>query len=642
MFKIKFKSAALIASIVLGTYLPTVKAQDGQAGTESNFHLGFGARALSTGRAFTAVADDPSAIFWNPAGLELVYQQSLTFFHTSLPEGTMYNFLSYAFPTLNIGTIGFAIGRMGTGDIVSRDIDQNRGDQTFSWDEYQAFISYAKKLPWNFTSGATVRVIRRGFSNLNTELYNGSLIDYGVGFDLGFMYTPEGFTSPFLQDWNFGLNIRNLFAPQLKEGEQVDAFPLSIRFGILRKLYFSSGGNNVNVMLDMDYSQERDMIFNMGLEYKFRELGMLRAGFDGNSPTFGAGAKYSFMQIDYAFGGSKYSGIISPLHSVSLTFNFGLNRDELFEIVEAKRQAEEERIIAEIREKDRKKFIGEHMEKANDYFDNGDWLDAIVEYQQVISQDPFNNRAQIMIDSADVKLQGQIQERQNKAVEEAVDKERAEMTQQFVNERFEKGRLLLEQKLYTEALIEFNRALERAPGDETIIGAINTTKRRLNQEITNLVQASRKEYQNGNYSEALRLLTEARLLGGDNEQIQNEVEILAQRYKLAQKIQQGLGLYEIGEYDEALQIFEEAMKIDPSDELVRQYYERAKVETEGKTEEMPPNVERRYLEGIDKFVKGKYKEAIEIWEEIRKEYPYNKKIIKAIEGARERMERAQK
>jgi len=311
------------------------------------------------------------------------------------------------------------------------------------------------------------------------------------------------------------------------------------------------------------------------------------------------------------------------------------------EIVEAERQAEEERIIADIREKDRQKFIAEHMQKANEYFESGEWLDAIVEYQQVISQDPFNNRAQIMIDSADTMLQSQIQERQNQAIEEALDKERAEINQQFVNERFERGRLLLEQKQYTEALIEFNRALERAPGDETIIGAINTTRRQLNQEVSNLLQASRREYQNGNYSEALRLLTEARLLGGDNEQIQNEVEILSQRYKLAQKIQQGLGLYEIGEYDEALQIFEEAMSIDPSDELVRQYYERTKIETEGKTEELPPNVERRYLEGIDKFVKGRYKEAIEIWEEIRQEYPYNKKIIKAIEGARERMERAQ-
>ena len=142
----------------------------------------------------------------------------------------MFNFISYAFPTLNIGTIGFAIGRIGTGDIVARDFNYNTSDQKFSWDEYQAFISYAKKLPWNVTSGATVRIIRRGFSNLNTELYSGDLIDYGVGFDLGFMYTPSGFTSPFLQDWNLGLNIRNLFAPQLKEGDQVDAFPLSIRF----------------------------------------------------------------------------------------------------------------------------------------------------------------------------------------------------------------------------------------------------------------------------------------------------------------------------------------------------------------------------------------------------------------------------
>jgi cytochrome c-type biogenesis protein CcmH/NrfG len=84
------------------------------------------------------------------------------------------------------------------------------------------------------------------------------------------------------------------------------------------------------------------------------------------------------------------------------------------------------------------------------------------------------------------------------------------------------------------------------------------------------------------------------------------------------------------------------MSIDPTDELLRQYYEKAKIETEGKTEELPSNVERRYLEGVDKFLKGKYQEAITIWEEIRKEYPYNKKIIKAIEGAKERMEKAQK
>jgi tetratricopeptide (TPR) repeat protein len=643
MFSIKLKSILLLSTILVAGLTSICLAKDeGQAGLESNFHLGFGARAISMGRAFTAVADDPSAIYWNPAGLESVYQQSFTVFYTTLYEGGTYSFISYAFPTLNIGTLGFAIGRIGIGGIPNIDSDARPIDKDGSHDEYQAFLAYAKKLPWNITSGMTVRVIRRGFSNLNNDLYQGNYIDYGVGFDMGFMYSPEGFTSMFLQNWNFGLNIHNLFSPQLKEGEEVDAFPLSIRFGILRKLYFSNGGNNINVMLDFDYAQDRDLFFNMGLEYKFKELGMLRAGLDGSSPTFGAGAKYSFMQIDYSFGGSKYSEIFSPLHSVSLTFNFGLNRDELYEIVEAKRRAEEERLIAEIREADRRKFIAEHMQKADEYFTNTEWLDAIVEYQQVISQDPFNNRAQIMIDSADVMLQAEFTARQNKAIEEALDKERAEINQQFVNERFERGRLLLEQKLYTEALIEFNRALERSPGDETILGAISTTRRRLDQEITSLLQASRREYQSGNYSEALRLLTDARLLGGDNAEIQNEIEILNKRYKLAQKIQQGLGLYEIGEYDQALQVFEQAMSIDPTDELLRQYYEKAKIETEGKTEELPSNVERRYLEGVDKFLKGKYKEAITIWEEIRKEYPYNKKIIKAIEGAKERMEKAQK
>jgi len=643
MFSIKIKSKLLLATILIVLFTSFCLAKDeGQAGTESNFHLGFGARAISMGRAFTAVADDPSAIFWNPAGLESVYQQSFTFFHAPLYEGATFSFISYAFPTLNIGTLGFAIGRIGVGGVPNRDEDQVLYDNNASRDDYQGFISYAKKLPWNFTGGMTVRIVRSGFSGTNNGIYQGDYIDYGVGFDMGFMYTPEGFTSIFLQDWNFGLNIRNLFSPQIKEVEEVDTFPLSIRLGILRKLYFSNGGNNVNIMLDFDYSQDRDLFFNMGLEYKFKELGMLRAGIDGSSPTFGAGAKYSFMQIDYAFGGSKYSKILSPIHSFSLTFNFGLNRDELQEIVEAKRQAEEERVIAEIREADRQKFISDHMKKADEYFGNSEWLDAIVEYQQVISQDPFNNHAQIMIDSADVKLQAQFDARQNEAIEVALDKERAEMNQKFVNERFERGRLLLEQKLYNEALIEFNRALERSPGDETIIGAITTTRRQLNLEITNLLQASRREYQSGNYSEALRLITDARLLGGDNAEILNEVEILSQRYKLAQKIQQGLGLYEIGEYDQALQIFEQAMSIDPSDELLRQYYEKTKVETEGKTEELPSNVERRYLEGIDKFLKGKYQEAITIWEEIRKEYPYNKKIIKAIEGAKERMERAQK
>ncbi len=37
--------------------------------TGSDLGMGIGARAMSMGGAFTAVADDASAVFWNPAGL---------------------------------------------------------------------------------------------------------------------------------------------------------------------------------------------------------------------------------------------------------------------------------------------------------------------------------------------------------------------------------------------------------------------------------------------------------------------------------------------------------------------------------------------------------------------------------------------
>ena len=100
--------------------LPAISAAqqgNGQGGTRSNFNFGFGARAMGMGNAFVALADDPTALYWNSAGLDHIYQQSLTFFHASLPEGGLYDFLGYAYPTLDLGTFALGIGRLGTGGI---------------------------------------------------------------------------------------------------------------------------------------------------------------------------------------------------------------------------------------------------------------------------------------------------------------------------------------------------------------------------------------------------------------------------------------------------------------------------------------------------------------------------------------------
>lgn len=621
--------------VIASLLVPGLKAQDG--GTESPFSLGFGAKALGLGQAYTALADDPTAVFWNPAGLEFIKSQSATFFHTSLIEGASYDFLGYAYPTIDIGSFGFGIARYGVSDIEERDIFTNLNGK-FSNEEYMVFFSYAKSLPWfDLTPGISVRWLRQGFSNLSS----GDLVESGVGADLGLMYTPKWLGNAFVQDWTFGMNIQNLFAPQLKVGDQIDDYPLTAKIGLLKKIRFSGTGA-VNILFDINHSQNRDIKFHFGSEYDFRDMGKVRIGFNGSNLAFGVGGKYSIFEIDYGFGAAKYSNFFDPMHEFSITVNFGLTRNDLFEIAELKRIENEDRIKKEIREADKQDFIAEHLVSADKFFSEQKYLDAVVEYQQVISAEPFHFRAGVMLDSSNALLQQKFDQRQSLAVKDALDKDRASADSMFVQLHFDRGRSLLDQKQFVEAMIEFNIALERNPQNQILQNSIATTQRRIAQEVNSIIQKSRDEFQNQNYSEALRLIGDARLLGGTDGQLQNEIETLASRIKLQENIQKGLLLYDVGNYDDALKVLEEALTLDPQNSLVKQYLERTRIETSTQQEEMDPETEKKFLKGVNSFLGGRYTEAIEIWEEILQKQPYNKRVLESISNARERLKNINK
>jgi tetratricopeptide (TPR) repeat protein len=612
---------------------------DGQAGTRSLFNFGFGARAMGLGNAFVALADDPTAVYWNTAGLDHIYRQSVTLFHASLYGGALYDFIGYAYPTLDIGTFAAGLARIGVGDIIETDKNNwDFGGNTFSMEKYRLYFGYGLRLPWDLSGGLAIKVERSAFTG--TVRY-GDDIGVGIGLDLGIMYRPTFSNSSYLRDWSVGINVQNLFSPQIKEGRQADILPLSLKFGLMRTIRFVGGGNGLNVLLDLDMSPDTDIGFSFGTEYSYKGMGKVRLGYNNTGIALGAGVEYSMFQIDYAFNNPSTDGILDPIHRISLSVNFGMNRDEMFEIVEELRRIEEERIITEIREADKQKFIADHLQKADAYFQEKSYLDAIVEYQQVIGADPFHQHAKIMLDSANLSLDQELEQRQNQAIVAALDKDRAEADRQFIEEHYNKGRLFLDKKQYTEALIEFNLALERDPDNQTVRSGIRTTNRRLGEDINSLVRRARSEFEKQNYSEALRLLSEARLLSSDDTQVKKEVDTLVERVKLQENIQKGLMLYDIGQYDDALGIFEAILEQDPSNPLIQQYYTRSKIEALSEKEQMDPETERRYLEGVDKFLLGKYREAIDIWEEIIKDHPYDKKVLEAIKGAQERLERLQ-
>ena len=79
-----FKSIFLLA-LSIGTIGTAFAESAGQAG--AYLKMGVGARALGMGSAFTAVADDSTASFWNPAGLAKMKKPEASFMHANLING---------------------------------------------------------------------------------------------------------------------------------------------------------------------------------------------------------------------------------------------------------------------------------------------------------------------------------------------------------------------------------------------------------------------------------------------------------------------------------------------------------------------------------------------------------------------------
>jgi tetratricopeptide (TPR) repeat protein len=356
--------------------------------------------------------------------------------------------------------------------------------------------------------------------------------------------------------------------------------------------------------------------------------------------AIGAGLNYSFMQIDYSFGSSTADGNFPPTHRFSLTFYIGKSREEQIKIAEDARIQREKELVARTRAEERQNLIEEKMSKGKEYLTDKRYFDAYYEFKDIIAVEPFNQTANALMDSANNMIQQELEQQREAEIAQATNKLIAEENRSFIKLHFEKGQLLLQNNQYTDALVEFNLALERAPRDSNIVEAIATARRRLEDRVRELESSGREEFQRGNYSTALQILSQALILAPEDPQLQERINALANRIKIQSYMQDALQLYDFEEYDKALSLLEEALKLDPSNARLKQLIERTK-RGMGRTieEEMNLEAERRYLKAVDSFLAGRYEEALRLWKELQKEYPYSKKLRDAINRAEERIKR---
>jgi hypothetical protein len=136
-----------LAAVLLLAAAPAARALQTTVGTAAADFLtiGAGARSLGMGGAYTAIAQGPEAIYWNPAGLAAMTGPEATYSLTQLPAGITHDYAAVAAPVSWLhGDLGFAFTELAQPslDLVTAS-NQNVG--TFSPHSEAYALSYAHR-----------------------------------------------------------------------------------------------------------------------------------------------------------------------------------------------------------------------------------------------------------------------------------------------------------------------------------------------------------------------------------------------------------------------------------------------------------------------------------------------------------------
>lgn len=319
----KVLKALFLVALSVGTMSSAFAESAGGAG--AYLKMGVGARALGMGSAFTALADDSTASFWNPAGLARLEKAEASFMHASLTMDREYNFFNYAhilkdkqgkqtgvaaISHMSFGVDGIPETRLAsngpTGDEPATRADgtYTAGENVYIFGyfkdtEKNTFGSYAKKLSDKFFGGVNVKYLKH-------ELFTNSASTWGL--DFGFLYEAS-------EKATLGLSIRDLgeTLDWNTASGQSDKVPTTTTVGVAYK-----ARSNLTLAADINKVQDMDAKLFAGAEWWMQEYAALRIGSKDGDMTLGASFKLDTWRFDYSYADET----LGDAHRISASKQF--------------------------------------------------------------------------------------------------------------------------------------------------------------------------------------------------------------------------------------------------------------------------------------------------------------------------------
>jgi hypothetical protein len=324
-------------------------------------NIGVGARALGMSNASTAITNDVTAAYWNPAGLLGLHKKyEVSLMHSEYFAGiAKYDYIGFATRIDSQSVLALSVIRFGVDDIPdTRFLYDANGTlnynnvKSFSASDYAFLLSYARKsnlLP-GLRLGANFKIIHRVVGMFANS--------WGFGLDAGAQYEKKG--------WKFGLMAKDVTSTfnawtintsmfkdvAVQTGNAIPNNSIEITlprliFGIAKNIQLTK---KIGVLAAADFVNtfdgRRNVVVrtkvasidpNIGMEINYQRIVYLRMGigniqkikeFDNKTitsvqPNFGIGIQINRFSVDYAL--TNISNTSQSLYSNVFSLKIGLN-----------------------------------------------------------------------------------------------------------------------------------------------------------------------------------------------------------------------------------------------------------------------------------------------------------------------------
>jgi len=266
--------------------------------------IGVGAQAIGMGGAYVSVANNATALHWNPAGVASLAETNIDVVHTNWIADTKFDFAGVVLPLGSFGTLGFSLTALSMEDMKVRTVEMPEGTgEYFSAGDLAAGISYARQLTERFAIGLTAKYVQQTIwhesasafavdvgTTFKTDLFGGmtigaSLSNFGTSMKMSGRDTREFIR---LDPNKQGSN------DQIPANIELDSWdlPLLFQFGVSTRV-FDNNQYRLTIAVDALHPNDNYESLNIGTEFLYSDYLFLRAG-------------YQSLFLDQAEGGMSF------------------------------------------------------------------------------------------------------------------------------------------------------------------------------------------------------------------------------------------------------------------------------------------------------------------------------------------------